>query len=350
MGDGTPGDGIHDSPRAGRRIDSTPNPVPAVIRPSILLLAASLVLFAQPLSAVQEPDRLEGRLLIGDQPADTGTVVLHSVSPEVAGAVDSVQVDAGGRFVFDLSEAPTPGGGSSLFASYRHEGILYFGPALFDLEEIPERYDIRAWPTREAPAEGIELPVELRTVIIEDGPGVWRVTDLIEVHSEASETWIPGDPSAAVWRYPLPPAATDFRIIEGELAQGDLAFEEQTLVVRGALQPGHRVFVIQYDLESLAFSLPLTGRTDAMELLVEEPVPPLQVDGLVATGPVRFNDGPTYARWEGEALSNRVIRTTLGPASSGSVAAWLGIGIALLLIVVGAFWVRQGEGGAGKGP
>lgn len=292
---------------------------------------------------VASPDVLEGRLLVGGVPADTGTVVLHGVNPEEAGPLDSMRVDSEGRFRFDLTATPPMGGGQSLFASHRREGVLYFGPPLFRPEEIPEEYVIRAFTTREAPASGLVLEVEIRNIVVEEGPGVWRVTDIIQVHNDSSVTWVSADGESPVWRYPLPPEAGSFRVMEGGAGPGDVRFEDATLLVSGAFPPGDRLFVIQYDLPSLETSIPLTGPTDGIEFLVRDPAPPLIVDGLRADAPVEMERGSVYMRWWGEDVGDRVVRVRIGEESE-LPTAWLAVGVALLLALLGAVLVKRSGG------
>ncbi|TVP59143.1 MAG: hypothetical protein EA351_02095, partial [Gemmatimonadales bacterium] len=236
---------------------------------------------------------------------------------------------------------PQIGGGQSLFVSHRRDGILYFGPPLFRPEEVPEEYVIRAFPTQTVPAEGLDLVVEIRNIVIDEGPGVWRVTDIIQVHNEARVTWVPSEPGEVVWRYPLPPGATSFRLMEGGPGSEEVRFEDATLLVSGAFPPGDRLLVIQYDLASLETSIPLTGRTDGVEFLVREPAPPLIVDGLRADAPIEMERGSSYMRWWAEDLEDRVVRVRIG--EEGELpTAWLAVGVALLLVLLGAVFVHRG--------
>ena len=70
---------------------------------------------------------ISGEVRIGDEPADSGTVVLHRVSTLFSGEVDSVSVRSDGRFEFIIPVPRDPLGNDVYFASLRYQGILYFG-------------------------------------------------------------------------------------------------------------------------------------------------------------------------------------------------------------------------------
>jgi hypothetical protein len=292
---------------------------------------------------------VEGRLRLGDIPADSGTVVLHRVTPEEAGPVDSVQVVEGGAFQLELPHVPVRGSGEVFFASHRFEGILYFGPPLALAEQLDSVYTIQAYPTRAAPAAGIPFPVSVRNLFVEEGPMGWRVTDLVELRNDSIVTWVPDPevPAAAVWRYPLPPEASAFRLGEGDLSPGSVTFEDGGVIVRAPVLPGDRLLVFHYELPSLETELPLPGTTGVLELLVRQPAPSLRVDRLQAAGPMEIERGVSYFRWWGEGLEDQVVRIRPGE-DRGVPVAWIAVGLAFLLAVVGGWLVLRRTRPAGQ--
>lgn len=303
---------------------------------------------AQELPAQEPPPpqrtTLSGRLWVGEEPADSGTVVLHAVNPEEAGPVDSVRVDPDGRFAFDLTDVPSPGQGQSILATHRRDGVLYFGSPVVSIDAIPDEYEVRAYPSRVVPAGGLPVSIETRTLIIEDGPGVWQVTDVIRLHNDSTVAWV-ADPAGdgVVWRYPLPPQAETPGLMDPGTGVERVTFADGTLVVNGAVPPGDRVFVVRYGLPSLATSIPLAGRTDVIEIMVSDAAPALDVPGLVRGEPLEMDGGNRYRRWTAEDVGDRVVRITLDPGADGGgmpAGAWAGVIAALLLIVAGVWLVR----------
>jgi len=302
--------------------------------------------------------RLQGRLMLGGQPADTGTVVLHRVTPEEAGPLDSVRVGAGGAFQLILPALPVPGSGEVYFASARREGILYFGSALTEPAQLDSLYVVETHPTRQAPAGGLPFAVEVRNLFIDQGPMGWRATDLFQIRNDSAYTWISGadDPvdGQMVWSYPLPTGAVSPRVGQSDLSPDAVRFDEGGIQVYSPVPPGDRLFVVQYELEELEFSLPLPGETGIVEVLVDEAAPSLRMEGLRADQPVEMEPGTVYRRWSGQELSNRVVRVAPGQEGDDQVFPWIALGLALLLAAAGfwAVWRSGGEpsGGPAGGP
>lgn len=291
---------------------------------------------AQPVDPI-----LTGRLMLAEQPADTGTVVLHRVTPAEAGPVDSTQVQEGGRFEMRLPELPIPGSGEIYFVSSRNEGILYFGPPITEPGQLDSLYVVTQYPTRPSPSGGLAFTVEVRNLFIDQGPMGWRATDLFQVRNDSAFTWVSGREEHPVWVYPLPEGARSFRVGESDLAPDAVSFEGGALQVMSPMPPGERVFIIQYELESLEFALPLPGQTDVMELLVQEPAPALRVEGLRRAPPVEMEPGSTYLHWAGEELSNRVVRVEPGREDGVELLPLLAVSLALLLLGIGAWALRR---------
>ena len=297
--------------------------------------------------------RLHGELFRGGEPADSGTVVLHRVNPEVAGPVDSIQTGPDGTFQLILPDMPIPGSGEIYFASVRYEGILYFGPAIAEPAQLDSIYRIRSYPTQEAPVGGMPFQVEVRNLFVDPGPMGWRVTDLFQIRNDSSVTWVGSGEDEIVWQYPLPAQARSFRLGQNGAAPDAIRFQEGGLQLLSPVAPGEELFMVQYELEDLEFTLPLPGRTRILEIMVSEDAPSLRMEGLSQAQPVEMEDGAIYRRWAGEDLSDRAIRVERGEEGENGLLPWIGIGLALILLGLGIWAIRRvpsGElrGGAGS--
>jgi hypothetical protein len=297
---------------------------------------------------VPEPPRLRGTLLVGGEPADSGTVVLHRVTAVESGPVDSVRVLDGGGFTVELPTIPAQGSGEVYFASARRQGVLYFGPPVTSTEELEEEYRIEAYETRSPPAAGVELRVSARNLFIDTGPMGWRVTDVFEVRSDSAVTWLSEAGGPPVWRYPLPPGARSFRAVQADRGEAGMSYSEGTLAVRGPVPPGTRLFVVEYELESIEFTLPLPGVTDTLEIFVARPAPRLAMEGIAPAGPVEVEPGRAYERWHATGLSDRVVRVRQGEEPRGELFPLFVVGLALLLFGV-ATWVIKRRSGISPG-
>lgn len=333
-----------------------------------MFLASALLLAAAPPVAGQTPapsapgatiapvePELRGELRLDGVPADSGTVVLHRVTPAEAGPVDSVRVEGDGSFRLGLPAVPVPGSGEIYFASARHEGILYFGAPVTDPVQLDSIYHLEMYSTRPAPDGGMPFRISVRNLFVDEGPMGWRVTDLFEIRNDSAVTWTEGAGGGPVWRYPLPPEALSPRVGQSDLADDAVRFEHQAISVHSPVPPGDRLFVIQYDLESLAFTLPLPGHSEFVEVLVEEPAPPLTVEGLGRDQPIQLEADIVYARWSAEDVVDRVARVRLGAERQVSLLPWLGVVLGLGLVAATVWAARQpqarpeGPGGLPEG-
>ncbi len=291
---------------------------------------------------------MRGTLFVGGVPADTGTVVLHRVTPEEAGPVDSVRVEAGGRFELRLPMVPGPMSGT-FFATHRHSDVPFFGRPITAPEHLEEAYEIRAFPTRPLPRDGlrdggeeVRFTVSFRNLFIEEGPEGWRVTDVFEVGHEDPVTWTSPNPEAGapVWAHPLPSGAMNVQAAESDVSVASLRLDRGALEVHAPFPPGDRLFVVRYDLPSLETTVPLQGVTGAVEFLVREPAPAMRVEGLRADAPVELERGSVYRRWWGEAVTTTALQVRLGEETEPPLA-WIAVGLALFLVGAGSWMVMR---------
>lgn len=318
---------------------SRPEGLRAAALAALLALAGGVL----PLAAQVEADPvLRGRVLVGDAPLDSGTVVLHRITAEAQGEIDSLAVDAGGGFAFDLPSVPNPEANDLYFASVRHQGVLYFGGAVSTAVQLDSLYTIQAWDTlvvREP--GGRTLPVPVRNVFLEPEGDQWRVTDLIQVRNDAAGTLV-STGEEPVWSYPLPEAATNASL-GGDFIPGSTVIEDGRLLVHSALPPGERVFVIRYLVPDPYFTLELPGATEVLEVLVREPAPPVAVPGLESGISVELEPGSTYRRFSGAELSDATVTLVEGEEDGGGIPVrWVAVFLGLLFTGVG-LWAVLGR-------
>ena len=287
-------------------------------------------------SAQQNPPILDGIVLESDSPLDAGTVILHRVSPEGSGEVDTATVGPGGEFQFLLPAVPDADiQGEIFFTSVDFEGVLYFGPAITALEELDSLYVIRVFQAEEVPPEGVSLPVEVRTIFIEFAGDEWVATDLFAIDNRGTRTLVAKE-GGVVWSYPLPPGATEPELGEGDLPPDAVTFEGGRVLVSAPLPPGDRVLMIRYRLANLGSTIPAPGRTEVFELLVKEPFPPLRVEGLEPVDVVALGPGTSYRRYGASELVD-VILTLIETEDQGPPPLeWLAL-LATVMLAAGGF-------------
>ena len=312
-----------------------------------LLLLAAVAGGPVALAAQEEVEAvLVGELLLGGLPVDTGTVVLHRITPEEASDIDSTAIGAGGSFRLDLPNLPVPGSGEVFLASTRYEGVLYAGTPIADPLQLDTLYTIRAYPSVTTPAGGMSFPVSRREVWVDSGPFGWQVTDVLEIMNSEAATRIPAAAGGAVWRYPLPADAIGGRILQVGPSAGPARVEGTTLVASNPVLPAENYYVVQYDLESIEFDLPLPGETGIVQVRVREPAPAVRVEGLARQPSEELEFGATFMRWAGQTLRDQSIAIRMGEEGGPTVLAWTSLGLALVLVAAGSVAIRGRDASA----
>jgi hypothetical protein len=315
--------------------------LPIGSRPAHVLLAV-LAAVAVPVGAhaqIEAHAVLAGQVVLGDSAMRAGTVVLHRVSDIQQGEIDSTRV-ANGAFSFTLPGVPNPAMGDIYFASVRHQGVMYFGPAITQAIDLDSAYVIQAYDTLLAPAEGTDIVLEGRTLFIDPQEQSWTVTDVFQLRNDIDRT-IVARPGGRVWTYPLPPAATDVVTGEGEMSPDVITYDSGSLVVRGAIPPGERLFVARYTLSSLEVEIPTPGTTQLFDVLVREPSPALDVAGLTPAEGVQTESGATYRRYAGENIAMASVQITMGEETSPPPVQWIAVILAAILTAGGILALRS---------
>ncbi len=310
------------------------------LRSLFVLLSATAAPGA--LTAQEEVDAvLLGELFVGGLPADSGTVVLHRITPEEASDIDSTSVGADGSFRLELPNLPVPGSGEIFLASARYEGVLYAGTPITDPLQLDGPHPIQAYPSVAAPAGGLSFPVSRREVWVDEGPFGWQVTDVLEIRNAEAATRVPEAEDGAVWRYPLPAGAIGGRILQVGPSAGPARVDGTTLVASNPVVPAENYYVVQYDLESIEFDLPLPGQTGLIQLMVREPAPAVRVEGLARQPSEELEVGTTFMRWAGQALRDQSISIRLGEEGGPTVLAWMSLALALVLVAAGSLVIQR---------
>ncbi len=306
---------------------------------------AGIWALGSPSAQAQEPTLpvIAGEVRIGNELADSGTVVLHRVSVFFSGEVDSVSVDPQGGFEFVVPEPFDPLGDDVYFASTRYQGVLYFGGPVSEAADTVGTYLIRAYPTVPA-GPSTELHIAVRNMFVEKAPSSpgWWVTDLFEIHND-TETTVVASEMGATWSHSLPPGAVDFQVGESDLAPEAASFSGGAVHVSAPVPPGERVYLFRYNVPAEAFSLPLADGTESMELLFREPAGDLAVSGLAAVGPIDM-EGATFRRFAGRDLAATVVTVEPGrPVSPTASIPLVAAFLALALTLAGSVLALRGS-------
>ena len=290
---------------------------------------------------------LRGRVFVGDTVARGGTVVLHRVSSETQGEIDSASVAADGTFSVRLPSVPDPARSEVYFASVRHAGILYFGQPVNLPVQLDSVYEIRTYDTTMVAREGQMIPVEAREIFLQVSEGQqWDAVDLFQLRNDGPRTLVAQD-GGVVWSYPLPEGARDATVSDMGLGAEAAEVREGRLVVTAPIPPGERMYVVRYALDDPYVAVPVSEAIEALEILVREPAPPLDAEGLQPLDRVELEPGSAYLRFSGANLSQGQVGLVAGKKTSTPPVGWYSFILALALTAVGVWAVQSG---ATRGP
>jgi len=280
---------------------------------------------------------MTGQVVNGEAALSEGMVVLHSVSPDLAGEVDSMRVGEEGRFRFALPRVLDGDNRTQVyFASVRHQGVLYFGEAIARTRQLDSLYTIEVFDSEVAPEGGFPLPLAVRNVVMEQKDGVWLATDLLQIQNDRERTIVASD-GGVVWSHELPEAAFDVVVGPGDLPAGAVDFVDGRVVVRAPIPPGERLLLIRYRVEELPFEIPVAAPTGVMELLVKESAPPVNAPPLQAVSAVSIDES-NYRRYTGQSLSAGVpILVEEAEVLVAFPVGWMAVLFAFLLTGAGLF-------------
>lgn len=319
----------------------------------LLPFLALLLVHAAPARAqvVAEPI-LAGQAFLADTALTSGTVVLHRMSTDVQGVVDSVGVAPDGSFIFRLPRVPDPATQEMYFAAVRHDGVIYPGRIITRPIDLDSLYVISAYDTLVAPAEGVPLALAGRSIFFEQSGEEWAITDLFQLRNDLERTLVPRQ-GGRVWSYPLPEGARDFSA-QGEMSPDLISQEGDEIVLRTPLMPGERLFVVRYFVDSLGVAVPTPGETEMIDVLVREPAPAISVEGLVQEQSIQMEPGAgsTYRRFAGQGVTLPQVRVSMVQETPPPRVEWIAVVLALILAGGGlvALRGRPGPAAAPAGP
>ena len=321
------------------------------MRPLLRNSAALAIVFvyvvlggALTVSAQQDTPILKGIVRGVDSAGQSVTVVLHHRRLGGPGEVDSVEVGPGDEFQFLLPTLRDDDVTDDVyFASVEYDAVVYFGPGITALEQLDSLYVVQVFPSEEVSPGGSPLLVE-RIVAIQFAGDGWIATDIFFIHNEGTRTLV-AQGGGVVWSYPLPPGATEPVLADGgDLLPDAVTFAGGRVRVSGPLPPGGSGFMIRYRLEKLGSTFPAPGRTAWFEIRIEEPSPPLRVDGLEALDVVAIA-GSTFRLYGGSELLDVNLTLIETEDRSPPPFGWAALLTAAMLAVGGFFGYAHPRGG-----
>lgn len=273
-----------------------------------LLTGVGLSAAASLLSA-QTSDRrtVEGRVVLPAPPSDTDSsgvvpvpnlwVVLHRVSPNLSGPLDSMRTNAQGDYRF--SYLPSGGDQAVYFVSASYGGIAYFSTPLRDPDARGDAGRIAVFDTT---SRAFPLTVRGRHLIVSepDSAAQRTIIEVFELSNDSTRTIVAPDDADAepTWSFSIPESATNLEAGQGDLPADAFVQSRGRVALYAALAPGLKQLSVSYRVPASAFPLDISVEHGAvvLEVLLEEPGAHVHGANLVATQPVAL-EGRQFQRY-----------------------------------------------------
>jgi hypothetical protein len=252
------------------------------------------------------------------EPVSGAWVVLHRVGPDSAGPLDSLRSDAQGRYRFEYVRSGSED--AVYFVSAMHGGVAYFTPPLAEPKIGGRAGEIAVFDTTSH-----RVPISIRghhlVISAVDTRALRSVVEVFELSNDSSVTRIAANsqPEGATWRTSILPSASDFRVAQGDIPTDAVTYANGLVTVFAPIAPGLKQISFSYSLPASSFplKLPLEGRTDVYEILIEDQTGSATAPNMSEVDPVSV-EGRSFRRFLASNVpENSVTVIDLPPAAAG---------------------------------
>jgi len=262
-------------------------------------------------------------------------LVLHRVSQQVQGPIDSARSDRRGRFSFAY-RADTS---AFYLVSGRYAGIEYFSSPL---PTNPARADstvrVVVYDTSSTAPVSLEARHLVLTRPAEDGSR--SILDLVILRNAGRLTRVAPDTVRGSWSVQLPRGTVGLQVRESDVSSDAMIRTGDSVTIAAALAPGEKQITLEYLVPAgrSSVELPLQKAGLPLNVLTEEPEVQVTAPGITRADS-QLIQGRSFRRWTGTVSTAGVLRLVL-PGSRAQprwvLPALVG-GLALAL--AGAGWL-----------
>jgi hypothetical protein len=220
---------------------------------------------------------VSGRVLLGGRdsvPLPGTWAVLHRVTREGGGPVDSVRSDAAGRYRIRVAHARAAADSSAVYVvSTWYDSLAYFSLPL-NVVGRPAVHveDLVVYPTTRG-APPIRVARRLVTIGRPAADGTREVLEILELENTGLTTRITDDTLVPTWAGAIPSAAVQFQPGQGDISAEAMVRRGNRLVVLGPIPPGaSKQLSYGYMLPAggAGVALPIDQSTKELNLLIED--------------------------------------------------------------------------------
>ena len=218
-------------------------------------------------------------------PLANAMVVLHHVTRENAGPVDSTHTDARGRYRIELRNPDSTG---AYIVSVWYDSIAYVSSPIIGVGGRPVVHvdDIVTFATT-VDAPPIHLTRRLATVARATDAGTREVLEILELQNAGPTTRITRDTLRPTWAGRVPAHTGQFRAGEGDISAEAMSFRHDSVVVFAPIGPGQpKQLSYAYTVAggTRTFVLPIDQPTAEVNLLVEDTAATVRAPKLESRG------------------------------------------------------------------
>jgi hypothetical protein len=223
-----------------------------------------LLLGAVSTLTAQAPVSVSGRVLRGAArdtvPLANAWVVLHRVTRESGGPVDSVRSDARGRYRMELRDPDSTG---VYVVSAWYDSLAYFSLPL-NVTGRPAVHveDIVTFPTSTS-GPPIRLARRLATIAGATEEGTREVLEILELENTGNTTRVTKDTLVPTWAGRVPERAAQFRGGQGDVSPEAMLFRNDSVFVLGPIPPG--------PAKQLSYGYSLAAGTRTLVIPIDQP-------------------------------------------------------------------------------
>ena len=274
------------------------------------------------------------------QPVSGQMVVLHRISADSSGPVDSARTTSGGsyRLTYRLE-----GTRSMYIVSTRYAGVAYFTTPLRDRTVTSPDGDVAVYDTSSA---AFPLTVRARHVVIApaDEGGMRRVVDVFEVANDSNRTLVAGA-AGYTWRVRLPDAAREPGAGGGDLPPEAFRFTDGNGDLLVPFPPGSRQLVMQYAIPAGSrVTMPIADAVTTLEVLLEGRGVTVSGAGLTVEDTVSL-EGRSFQRFTAAQVAAGA-SFEVGQSGGGNAGRLALLAVAAIAIALGIMIGRRGMGAA----
>lgn len=232
-----------------------------------------------------------GRVLVGGRdsvPLRGSWAVLHRVTRDTGGPIDSVRTDAAGRYRMQLPRPRAAAESAAVYVvSTWYDSLAYFSLPLNVLGRPAVRVeDLVVYPTtRNAPQ--IQLTRRLVTIGQPAADGTREVLEILELLNSGLTTRVTDDTLVPTWAGAIPSTAIQFQGGQGDISPDAMKLVGDKVFVLGPIPPG-QVKQLSYGYMLPAggtgIVLPIDQPTQDLNLLVEDTSAVVVAPGIAALG------------------------------------------------------------------